>query len=38
MRITVLCKKHPKYKGMMKPRVACEDCWWVYFAVVMFKE
>ena len=23
----VKCKKHPKYKVMRQPRVACPDCW-----------
>ena len=21
------CKQHPKYKGLRKPRVNCNDCW-----------
>lgn len=24
------CRKHPKYKAMRKPRVACEECWRMY--------
>jgi len=24
------CKKHPKYKGIYKPRVECLDCWKMY--------
>lgn len=25
------CKKHPKYKGINKPKVSCIDCWRVYY-------
>lgn len=32
------CKKHPKYKAKMKPRVPCEECWckwfWVKYASI----
>lgn len=24
------CKKHPKYKGILKPRVPCEACWYLW--------
>lgn len=24
------CKKHPKYKGIHKPKVECEDCEKIY--------
>jgi len=24
------CKKHPKYKGIRKPRANCEACWRIY--------
>jgi len=24
------CSKHPRYKGMKKPRVECVDCWVIY--------
>ena len=26
-----MCKKHPKYKAVRKPRVNCEECWRMYF-------
>lgn len=25
-----MCKKHPKYKGIRKPRVDCLACWSTY--------
>lgn len=28
---TVMCKDHPKYKVLRKPRVACEQCWYLWF-------
>ncbi len=24
------CKKHPRYKGIYKPRTECLDCWKIY--------
>ncbi len=27
------CKKHPKYKAILKPRVPCEDCWVMYLGM-----
>ncbi len=27
------CKKHPKYKGDHKPKVACPDCWAIYLGM-----
>lgn len=27
------CKKHPKYKGIHKPRVACEMCWVIFLGI-----
>lgn len=27
------CKKHPRYKGLRKPLVACEACWLIYFGM-----
>jgi hypothetical protein len=24
------CKKHPKYKGKLKPRAKCDKCWEIY--------
>ena len=27
------CKQHPTYKGFRKPRVACEECWAIYFGI-----
>jgi len=27
------CIDHPKYEGLQKPRVPCEDCWRVYISV-----
>lgn len=24
------CKAHPRYKGLRRPRVACESCWRLY--------
>lgn len=26
------CKKHPRYKGIYKPRIECLDCWKIYEA------
>jgi len=26
------CPKHPGYSGLVKPQVACERCWGMYFA------
>lgn len=31
------CKKHPKYKGIMKPRVDCLPCFKVYAEVLYEK-
>jgi hypothetical protein len=25
-----ICKKHPKYKGIHRPRVDCKKCWEIY--------
>ena len=25
------CKKHPKYKGIRKPRVKCAECEHIYY-------
>ena len=27
------CKTHPRYRGLLKPRVACEACWRFYFGI-----
>ena len=27
------CKKHPKYKGIHKPRVWCEHCWAIWLGL-----
>jgi hypothetical protein len=27
------CKKHPRYRGLLKPRVACEVCWLIFFGI-----
>ena len=27
------CKQHPTYKGKRKPRLACEECWAIYFGI-----
>lgn len=27
------CSKHPRYKGILKPRVPCEACWSIYLGV-----
>lgn len=24
------CKKHKEYKGILKPRCDCEECWKIY--------
>lgn len=26
-----LCRKHPRYKAIRKPRAACETCWEQWF-------
>lgn len=26
-----MCKKHPKYRAIRHPRVACYDCWYKWF-------
>lgn len=26
----MICKKHPKYKGIRKPKIDCLDCFKVY--------
>ena len=26
----MICKLHPKYQGKRKPRVPCDDCWFLY--------
>ena len=25
------CRAHTRYAALVKPRVACEGCWWVWF-------
>lgn len=27
------CKKHPRYKGIYKPRCLCKHCWAIYLGV-----
>lgn len=27
-----MCKKHPKYKGVLPPRVPCSECWEIYLS------
>jgi len=27
------CPTHPRYKAMLKPRVACEDCWNLFYII-----
>ena len=27
------CKKHPKYKAIRKPRVACPECWAMFLGM-----
>lgn len=27
------CLKHPKYGGIVPPKVACEDCWVMYLGI-----
>lgn len=29
----MVCKKHPKYKGLRKPRVLCPDCWALFLGM-----
>lgn len=26
-----MCKVHPRYKGVRRPRLACEGCWRLWF-------
>jgi hypothetical protein len=30
MKKTKKCRKHPKYKGILEPRVDCNECWEIY--------
>lgn len=25
------CKHHKRYRGLRKPRISCEGCWWIWF-------
>jgi hypothetical protein len=28
-----VCSKHPKYRGLSKPRSTCERCWQIWFGI-----
>lgn len=28
---TYRCRKHPRYKAVLKPRIPCPGCWWLFF-------